>query len=146
MMISSYLLVLHRAKTSGGAITTTGYWLAVRSSKNEVVLELLLCVSSLGWLCCWPCWLSPLPKSSWPLSLLQLFNSERSLGSAWVLLPVPQPGNSLSRQKLDNHVAHLIFLPHLSGITLPIDWCLVLWKSLFPTACLVFIVSVWGQI
>lgn len=38
------------------------------------------------------------------------------------------------------------FSVSFSGINLPIDWCLVSYKSLFPIACLVFIVSVWGQI
>lgn len=66
-MTSSSLLALHKAKTSDGATTSTGNWLAVRSSKNEVVLELLPRASSFGWLCSWPGWPSPPSKSSWPL-------------------------------------------------------------------------------
>ena len=53
-----------------------------------------------------------------PYSKLFLFNS----GSAWVPLPVPQPGNTLKWWLGTNHSFHLISFP-LSGII--ILYCLI---------------------
>lgn len=74
-------------------------------------------------------------------SLLHLSNSRSLLGSVWVLLPVAPPcarAWKLSQGRSWAIMWLASFFPHLSGITVLIDWCPLSFKSLFPIVCPLF--------